>query len=304
MSSLLIIGGSGFIGGNLVKKCLKKGFKITVIYKSKKPNDLDEKIINLVHLDITDLRTVNNFFLKNYFDYIVNLSGYINHDNLLNNGTDIFYEHVNGLINIFESTKHRFPKTLIQVGTSDEYGKHMAPQKEILSEDPLTPYALAKTTCTKFCKLAFSTTNYPCIVLRPFLIFGPNQKDDRLIPYVINACLENKEFKISNGEKCRDFLYIDNFLEYIIECFDKKSLFGEVINIGSGEKRSVKSVVEYIQKIISKGKANYGEGNSIKFENEELYADIEKLKYFLKLHDPISFEEGIKKTIAYFSNKK
>ena len=152
--------------------------------------------------------------------------------------------------------------------------------------------------------MIFYNINYPCIVLRPFIVFGPEQKENRLIPYVINSCLNNEEFEISSGEKYRDFIYVDNFSEYIIKCLNNKSLFGEVINIGTGEKRSVRSVVEYIQKTIKKGKANYKRTKTIKFENQALYADTTKLKHNLSLNNPITFEEGITKTIAYYMKKK
>jgi len=304
MTSLLIVGGSGFIGRNLLKRCLSEGFDITIIYKSNRPNNIDPNKIKLINLDITNSIEVKSFFLKNYFEYIINLSGYINHHNLFNNGIETFKDHVDGLINIIDSTKYKFPKTLIQIGTSDEYGNQLAPQKEDLTETPLTPYALAKTTCTKLCQMVFSSINYPCIILRPFLVFGPDQKENRLIPYVINSCLNNEEFEISSGNKYRDFIYIDNFSEYVIKCLNNEQLFGEVINIGSGDKRSVRSVVRYIQKSIKKGKAIYKGGKSIKFENQELYADIEKLKKNLLLNNPITFEEGMNKTITHYINQR
>ena len=171
MKTLLIVGGSGFIGRNLLEKCNTNEYKITITYyKNKVENFLNNKNINLVNLDITNINEVKNFFSNHYFDYIVNLSGYIDHNNIFDNGINTFKNHIFGIINIVEATKNNFPKTLIQIGSSDEYGDHLSPQKEILSENPFTPYALAKTTATKFCQMIFKSINYPCIILRPFII--------------------------------------------------------------------------------------------------------------------------------------
>ena len=65
MTSMLIVGGSGFIGKNLLKRCLSEGFNITIIYKSNKPNHIDSNKIKLIKLDITNTREVESFFLKN-----------------------------------------------------------------------------------------------------------------------------------------------------------------------------------------------------------------------------------------------
>ena len=125
MKSLLIIGGSGFIGRNLLKKCINLKYRITVTFhKGNFDNWKENKKVNIIYLDITDEKKVKEFFSKNYFDYIVNLSGYIDHNNLLDNGIRTFKEHLNGIINIVEATKNKFPKTLIQIGSSDEYGDH------------------------------------------------------------------------------------------------------------------------------------------------------------------------------------
>ncbi len=304
MKSLLIIGGSGFIGRNLLKKCINLKYRITVTFhKGNFDNWKENKKVNIIYLDITDEKKVKEFFSKNYFDYIVNLSGYIDHNNLLDNGIRTFKEHLNGIINIVEATKNKFPKTLIQIGSSDEYGDHSSPQKESLIEQPFTPYALAKTTATKFCQMCFKSINYPCVILRPFIVFGPYQKKDRLIPFVIDSCIRDVEFEIKNGNKERDFIYVDNLIRYIIDCFDNKSLYGEVINIGSGEKRTVESVVEDIKFHINKGKPNFKDQASKKYENDSLIADIDKLQKNLPIKNFINFENGILKTISFYINQ-
>ena len=305
MKSLLIVGGSGFIGRNLINKCTKLEYKITVTFYKNYIDDLkDNKKIKLTFLDITDDKKVREFFSNNYFDYIVNLSGYIQHNNVLDNGIITFKDHINGIINIVEATKNKFPKTLVQIGSSDEYGDNLAPQQESLAERPFTPYALAKTTATKFCQMCFKSINYPCVILRPFIVFGPYQKKDRLIPFVIDSCIKDVEFEIKSGSKIRDFIHIDNLTEYIIKCFDNKSIYGEIINIGSGKKRTVKSIVEYIKSYIGKGIPKYEDQITTKYENDSLIADINKLENKLPIEKFTSFENGIKKTINFYKNKK
>ena len=101
-----------------------------------------------------------------------------------------------------------------------EYGNNEAPQIENQREDPISSYSCAKVAATYFLQMLHKTENFPVVILRPFLIYGPQQNDKRFIPQVIKGCLEKKEFPTSKGLQIRDFCFIGDFVGSIFSLID------------------------------------------------------------------------------------
>ena len=78
------------------------------------------------------------------------------------------------------------------------------------------------------------------IILRPYQVYGPYQKYDRLIPMVIKSCLKNKKFPCTEGNQERDFLYVDDFTDLIIKILRKKNFKNRIFNVGYGKPIKVK----------------------------------------------------------------
>ena len=78
-----------------------------------------------------------------------------------------------------------------------------------------------------------------------------------MIPYIIRCCLQNKEFPCTSGSQLRDFLYIDDMVDLIFDIFNSKKSRGNIFNVGSGKKISVKKLITLIVKIIKKGKPGF-----------------------------------------------
>ena len=90
------------------------------------------------------------------------------------------------------------------------------------------------------------------MIIRPYLIYGPGQKSDRLIPITILNCLKNRRFDCSSGEQLRNFMYVKDFSKIVYKCFFLK-INGEILNIGSSKNYTVKFIINKIKKIINKG---------------------------------------------------
>jgi nucleoside-diphosphate-sugar epimerase len=209
----------------------------------------------------------------------------------------VFDVHFNGTKNLINCINKDSLRSFIQIGSSDEYGANLAPQNESQRESPISPYSFAKTTTTHFLQMLYRTEQFPVVILRPFLVYGPGQGMERFIPQVINGCIEGKKFPTSEGKQLRDFCFISDFVRSIFSSINNTESFGEVINIASGEPISIKDVVTKIQKIIAMGNPQFGKTAYRDGENMELYADITKAKKLLNWQPQISLEEGLKKTI-------
>ena len=289
---LLIVGGSGFIGNHLIKHYSKE-YRITSISKTK--SILSEEIMNVNHIncDLENSDESKNFFSKNNFNFIINCDG-----------NEVFNNHFKITLNILKNTVHHMPKKFIQIGSSDEYGYNASLPKENHRENPFSPYSLGKVASTQACMIFAKEYKYPLNVIRPFLIYGPGQSKNRLIPFIINSCFKNKEFNLGRKDIVRDFLYINDFLEFVDEILNNTSVSGEIFNVGSGSGISIENLVKKIIQLLGKGKPIFGKYNSGKFENPILIANLEKVKNLLHWQPRTDIVQGLKETIDSYGNKK
>jgi len=298
-SSILVVGGTGFIGINLVKKLLKIGAKVTCLSLNKKQKKLTNKNLKYIFCDYSNFNTLKKKINKP-FNYVVNLGGYIDHSKFFVKGRKVIDTHFSSTMNLLLLLQKKKLKKYLHIGTCDEYGENISPIKENTREDPITSYAFAKLASINLLIMLYKTENFPITVLRLFLVYGPNQKKDRLIPQVINGCLKKKNFPVSKGNQLRDFCYVEDVINAIILSLVKKKSLGEVFNVGSGNPVSVKFIINKISKIIKQGKPQFNKIPFRKNENLKLYPSINKIKRFLGWKPKTNLNEGLVKTINYY----
>tara|TARA_Y100001958_G_C21166985_1_gene499593 strand:+ start:234 stop:1154 length:921 start_codon:yes stop_codon:yes gene_type:complete len=293
---ILISGGTGFVGFHLAKKCLKMGWKVTSL--STKYPQKRKRLKNVSYLicDISKKKELKK--IKNCeYDYVVNLAGYVDHSN----EKKVFKVHYEGCKNLANIFLLKNIKKFIQIGSSVEYGKKISPQNEKMkSKNTYSYYGNAKLLSTNYLLTLYKKKKFPVCILRPYLLYGPNQDFNRIISLTIQNCLSDKTFNCSEGIQYRDFLFIDDFISVIIKVINLKSTSGHIFNVGSGKKIIIKSVIKKIQKIIGKGRPKFGEIPMRKDEIISLYPSIKKIKKYTKWKPAISFNQGLALTIKHY----
>ena len=296
---LLIIGGTGFIGQHVVKMALKKGFNVTVLTKNN--HNANDKLDGVIYIAVdigNKVSLLSNLKIK-VFDYVINLGGYINHANYSNGGSEVYDVHFSGVRNLVDCLDKSKIKGFVQIGSSDEYGNNSAPQIETQREAPISPYSCAKVASTHFLQTLYRTEMFPAVILRPFLVYGPGQSEERFIPQIIKGCTNRQEFPVSKGEQLRDFCFIDDFIQAVFSALDNHSAHGEVINIASGKPISIKKMINTIVAVIGSGQPQFGQIAYRNGENMSLYGDITKAKNILGWKSSVSLEQGLKETIKW-----
>lgn len=290
---VLIIGGYGFIGRNLCEILSKNNFEVSAIVKKVKNKNNHFKNINFLKCDISNFKNLAKIIKKKY-NVIINCSGNINHSNK----KETYSSHYNGIKNILRACKKVKLDLFIQLGSSLEYGNIKSPHKEVTRCSPISHYGKAKYLASNFL-IKSSIKNY--LIFRLYQLYGPYQKSNRLIPYVVNSCLKNKSFNCSDGKQLRDFLYIDDFSKLILKILkNKKKIKSGIYNVGNGNPVKVRYVISKINKILKKGKPNYGKIQMRKDEINAQFPNINKLKKTFKWRPKVSLNSGIIRTIKFY----
>ena len=284
---VLVVGGTGFLGYHLIKRCLRYNMKVISISR-KKPSKIfylkkvDYKIGNLSNSQ--KLKKI----IKSDYNFVVNFGGNIDH----NNKKRTYSSHYLGVKNLYEALKEKKIDKFIQIGSSSEYGKFFGKVKETDICKPKLIYGKSKLKSTKFLINRFKKKKFPIVVLRFFQVYGPLQKKD-------------KRFKCSEGSQLRDFLYIDDAISSIFKIFqNKKNITGKIFNIGSGKPIKVKNLILMIKKLVKKGKPVFGVLNLRIDESMKIYPELKKAKNLLKWKSRVSLNKGLEKSINYYRKIK
>ena len=295
---LLIVGGTGFLGHHLAKKC-KTQYIVTSISLNRPKKEKQLKGVKYLIADISKKQELIKK-INTKFDIVVNLGGYIDHKNR-NLATKTHFNGCKNLINFF---KNKNIELFVQIGSSTEYGKQKSPNFENMKGNPKTIYAQSKLNASKYLINFSKKYNFPYVILRLYQVYGPEQKQDRLIPMVINSCLEDLLFRCSSGVQKKDFLYITDAINAISNCFNNNKIIGNIVNIGSGQKMSIKRLILKIVKEVGYGKPMFGVLGMRSDEPKNSFPSIKKAKKILIWKPKISLEKGLRMTISYYKSKK
>ncbi len=290
---LLVLGGYGYLGNKIILKALSKNWEVISVSKKKNRRLLKHKNLKNLFFDMNNLNKLKSLS-KYQFDYVINVSGYVDHSSFSKNGIEIANNHLIMILNLVFILNRKKLKKFIQIGSSEEYGIKSCSLLETNRELPFTPYAASKVASTHFLQMLNRSESFPVTIMRLFLVYGPDQKSNRIIPYVIQNCQKNRTFKVSEGKQLRDFIFIDDAVDAIFICLKSSKAIGQIYNLGSGEGITIKLLVNAIKKIIGGGKPKFGSYKNLRKENTKLIAKISKIKKDLKVETKSEFRNWFK----------
>lgn len=295
------MGGTGFIGHHLSKKFLKHNNIVSSISQKKPKKKFFIKKVNYLFCDISNKKKLFKILENKSFDIVINCGGYVDHSKK----EKTFKSHYLGCKNLVDFFKSKKIIKFIQIGSSLEYGDSKCPHKEtarINIKKLKSSYSKAKYLATEYLMKQKKKNDFPCLVFRLYLTYGPKQDVNRLIPIVINHSLKKEKFLTSDGLQYRDFIYIDDVVK-IIHKSSKSNYSGEIFNLGSGEKTKVKYLINLILKKIKFGHADFGKIKLRPDEQKFSYSSMKKTKKYFKIKFFKDLESGLDKTIDYYKNE-
>ncbi|MBI2613586.1 MAG: NAD-dependent epimerase/dehydratase family protein [Candidatus Levybacteria bacterium] len=302
---VLITGGAGFIGANLVNKLLDLGYKnINLLIRNstdlKRLKNVLPKI-RLHEVDLLDkdeLKTIVEKINPSIIIHLATYSAYRDHTAAL----EMIEVNIKGTMNLLISSKDINYKIFINTGSSSEYGIKENPMKEDDILEPISFYAATKASATLLCQVFSKEHQKPIVTLRPFSVFGPHEEEKRFIPIIIKAAIQRHPIKLTSGTQRRDFVYIKDVVDIYIKTISKgKELSGQILNMGTGLEFTNDEVVEKLFKVTGKKvKIEKGVFPKRLWDTSHWVADISKTKKYLDWEPKYSLEEGLKETYQWF----
>ena len=314
MKTILVTGGAGFIGSNIVEYLLSNtNYNVKVIdnlitgkIKNLEPfiNDKWKDRFEFIYGDICNLEKVRR--VMKGVNMITHQAALGSVPRSINDPLSSHKSNVNGFLNILIAAYEEGIKKIVYASSSSVYGdNNTLPKIENNIGEVLSPYAATKKIDEIYANVFTKCYNMQCIGLRYFNVFGPRQDPHgayaAVIPKFINLMKNNKPPTINgDGNFSRDFTYVENVVQANLNALETKNdkCFGQVFNIGAGGRISLNQLIDILKKELKyEGEIIYGENRAGDIPHSN--ADITKAKTFLSYHPKINFEQGIIKLLNY-----
>jgi UDP-glucuronate 4-epimerase len=316
MKTVLVTGGAGFIGSNLCKTLLERGYKVISVdnfddlYDSQMKEGnmallLSDSNFVLERADIRDFEAMKNIFERERPEYVVHLAARPDTRNAVKDPRLYVSVNIDGTLNILELAKDYGIKNVAIASSSSVYGNDTnVPWKETaLADRPLSPYGATK----RFTELLAYTYNHNfglnVTCLRYFNAYGENNRPT-MVPYLWGlAMLRDEEIEISgDGSRKRDYTYVGDIVDGTVRAMEKPLGF-EVVNLGNNNPVSLKELLSVFENTLNK-KAVVKSRPSHSASVESTYADISKAKSLFDWEPKTSIEDGVAKLISWLKENR
>ena len=302
-SHILITGANGFLGIRLSRALLASGANVFHFVRSISPIFNNEKI--QIALDLTDRKKVIESISILQPDFVIHLAGLKSREVDGIKYRDLYNTNLSISLNVIDACfQLSHFKRLVCLGSCDEYGQAQSPFDETLREIPTNAYGLSKLAVTKMLFGLYQVYQFPSVVLRPTVIYGPNQGSDMFISALIQSLLDKKDFAMTHGVQFRDFVYVDDVVDAIIKAvISGDQVNGTVVNIGAGVSHQVKKIAMLVSSLIHHDANRHLKFGAVNYRTNEAmdYAvNIARAKQLLGWHPYTQLEQGLQKTINHF----
>ncbi len=319
--AILITGGAGFIGSNLAKALVIKGYEV-IIYDNFWRNAIDlifhdspqlyEKI-KIIKGDILDIKLLKEVLFKYRIEYVFHLAAIAGVDTVLANPILTFKTNLIGSVNILDILVEYFEinpgvlKRVVLFSTSEVFGEYVFHPEEIkpifggIIGEIRWNYAVSKLAEEHIAMTYYKVFGLPVVIVRPFNIYGPGQVGDSAMKSFILRALKNEVIKIhGDGSQIRAWCYIDDMIDALIAIINRDISVGNVFNIGNPKSSlSIYNLVFLIKELLN--------SKSVVEFTDIIYNDVAlrvpsilKAKEILDFNPKIDLKEGIINTANFY----
>jgi|TARA_B100001245_G_scaffold120137_1_gene88245 dTDP-glucose 4,6-dehydratase len=319
MKKIVVTGGSGFIGSNLIKFLLKKKYFVINIDSLKySANPYNTKNLNknknyvFFKLDLNNKNKIVKILKKYKPEGIFNLAAETHVDRSIDNPYNFIHSNILGTYNLLESIlKYKKKIKLVHISTDEVYGDVLVGRSdEEYPYKPSSPYSSSKASSDHLVRAYIRTYKIPAIISNCCNNYGPNQFPEKLIPKLIFNIINNKPLPIyGKGKNSREWMHVQDHCEALLMIYIKGKI-GESYNIGSGVNIKNIDIAKKLLRIAKKKSSKISEKVKIKFIKDRPGHDFryalnnKKILKKLGWKTKISLHDGLLQTFNWYINNK
>jgi UDP-glucose 4-epimerase len=303
---VLVTGGAGFIGSNLVRALLEHGQEVRVLDNFStglRANLADVPDVDVIEGELRSYERVHNAVRGVEVVYHLGALGSVPRsvqDPLTSSAVN-----VEGTLNVLLAARDEGVRRVVFSSSTSVYGSSRErPTSETSPPDPISPYGVAKLAAERYC-VSFSRVyeSFETVVLRYFNIFGPRQSPfsqyAAVVPLFVTAINGGEPITIhGGGEQSRDFTYVGNVVDATLRAADSPGASGRIFNVAAGSPASVNHLAATIGQILGKPVQKHHVPPR-KGDIRDSWADLTAARETLGYEPAVSLEEGLRQTIDF-----
>jgi dTDP-glucose 4,6-dehydratase len=306
---ILVTGGAGFIGSEFVRQGARRGFDLVVIDCLSYAGDMGRlkevsKDIKFHKIDICSKEKLEVLFKREKFDSLVHFAAETHVDRSLKDNLPFIRTNILGTQHLIDLSLKYALRSFFHISTDEVYGQSLKGFfKESDALKPRNPYAVTKTSAELLVQAAIHTFKLPATIIRPANNYGPWQYPEKLIPVVISKCMKDQRVPVyGKGHQIREWLHVSDCAKGVFLVLEKGNE-GEIYNIGSCfEQKNIKTVKTILKHL---GK----DEDLIQFVPDRPGHDFRYSVDCTKIgklgwRPQVTFDDGIKSTIAWYQNNR
>jgi UDP-glucose 4-epimerase len=307
MATYVVTGGAGFIGSHIAEELVQLKHSVRIVdnfYSGKEENITGIRPdVEVFRQDIAEVGKLHDIFQG--ADYVIHQAAIPSVPRSILDPISSNRANVDGTLNVLVAAKDTGVKRVVYASSSSVYGDSPTlPKREDMPAAPLSPYGAQKFFAETYCRVFTRVYGLETVSLRYFNVFGPRQdatsQYSGVFAKFIPAVLQDRVPTIhGDGLHSRDFTYVANVVAANLLACTAPGIGGEVFNVACGGRVTLNSLLEQINRVTGKKiAANHGEPRPGDIQHSQ--ADIEKAANRMGYRPQVSFEEGLKKTIAWY----
>lgn len=300
---ILVIGASGFIGANILRRCLANREDVVGTFFSGDSWRLhDIPAVNLAYFNLQDPQSIRSLLQRVNPKTVFDCSAFGAYS-FENEFERIHFTNYLSFMRMMEEVSERDLAAYVHAGSSSEYGMNAAGPAE---SDPIIPnshYAVSKAAASQAITYYGKVRGVPVVNLRLYSVYGPYEDSSRLIPVLCEQTLQGKLPKFARAEISRDFVYIDDVIDAFVTAAYamRPEIAGESFNIGSGVNTSLSDLANATKRVFNIAEEpQFNPTLGRAWDVDNWYANTEKAKALLNWSATTSLEVGLQKTQAWW----